>query len=274
MGLYARLGENLLGSPNATIINDGGPGVIIAPDQFFMAPYRGGGGTTAHKIIRAQANSNLLPVSDVRDVYSGSGAPQTCRSVLTRYRYTDSGAYHFKANASGEIVSNFRVDPPAASAWSSGATYAADAHVTYGLSTWRCQTAGVGTSTDAPGTSSPTDGYSWSEYEGGYFECIVAHDPADVTTAEPGKGADWKLYWERLQQFGTNSVYGSPNSAKWDAGYGTYAARITVFTIRGGGQIHTNQSTATATVGAQTNRMPIYDTTGTLIGYIPIYAAS
>jgi len=46
------------------------------------------------------------------------------------------------------------------------------------------------------------------------------------------------------------------------------------FGVLADGKIHTNQNVATATVGAQLERMPIYDETGALIGYIPIYAAA
>lgn len=46
------------------------------------------------------------------------------------------------------------------------------------------------------------------------------------------------------------------------------------FGVRTDGRIHTNQYAATATVGSQNGRMPIYNAAGTLLGYIPIYDAS
>lgn len=46
------------------------------------------------------------------------------------------------------------------------------------------------------------------------------------------------------------------------------------FGIGATGQIRSNQFDATATVGAQLDRFPVYNASGTLVGYVPVYAAA
>jgi len=50
-------------------------------------------------------------------------------------------------------------------------------------------------------------------------------------------------------------------------------AGTTQFGIQNDGKIMTNQTAAATTLGNVTDKMPIYDGTGTLVGYIPIYDA-
>jgi len=74
-----------------------------------------------------------------------------------------------------------------------------------------------------------------------------------------------------------NVVESSLGDASAGAGYNALmdlrVATVTQFGIQNDGKIMTNQTAAATTLGSVTDKIPIYDGTGTLVGYIPIYDA-
>ena len=113
------------------------------------------------------------------------------------------------------------------------------------------------------------------------YHCIVAHTSASEN--EPGKGADWDDKWEFLG-------YEDSSLTAWASGQ-SYTAPDTLFKIGQNGRLHTNQATADTTgvpltislsegtpntVSSAkmntTHKVPVYDGSGSLIGYIPIVA--
>lgn len=101
---------------------------------------------------------------------------------------------------------------------------------------------------------------------GRHWECIASHTAA--STDEPGTGANWRLYWQLKDTIAGTAPAWALTTA--------YTGRTNQFMIKGDGDICTNQATANTNTpaGATAYKLAIHDKDGTLIGYIPVYAAA
>lgn len=102
--------------------------------------------------------------------------------------------------------------------------------------------------------------------DGRDYHCISGHTSS--ATDEPGVGANWATYWELLPSTAANGTAWATSTA--------YTGESTHFVLSTQGHILTNQATADTNTpsGATAYKLPIYNSSHTLLGYIPIYASA